>query len=152
MPTQYLDQQPGDDERSLAELFSELSGEVQQLMRKEVELAKVEAKQQVSTAAKAGAMLGGTAVAGIFGALMLSFAAAWALAEVVSAGLAFLAVGLLYLVVTGLVFVQGRKRLSEFSPVPEQTVQTLKEDVEVAKDGLVRGASTQQPWSSRGMS
>jgi Putative Actinobacterial Holin-X, holin superfamily III len=72
---------------------------------------------------------------------LLSFALAWALAEAIPTGLAFLAAGVLYLAVAGLLFVQGRKKLAEFRPVPEQTVQTLKEDVQVAKDSLSRGTS-----------
>lgn len=141
MQTQSQYRQP-EDERSVGELFSQLSGDVQQLMRKEVELAKIEVQEQVSKASKAGAMFAGMAVAGLFGLLMLSLAAAWGAAEAVPPGLAFLAVALLYLVVAALLFVQGRKRMAEFRPVPEKTVQTLKEDVQVAKQALSRGAST----------
>ena len=140
MATEYRGPQPP-GERPLGELFSELSGELQQLLRKEVELAKVELKDQTARATKAGAMFGAMAVVGFLGAILLSFALAWGLAEAVPAGLAFLAAGVLYLAVAGLLFVQGRKKLAEFSPVPEQTVQTLKEDVQVAKESLSRGTS-----------
>ena len=52
----YTDHDP--EEQPLGELFSELSGNLQQLMRKEVELAKVEATEQAKRAGKAGAMFG----------------------------------------------------------------------------------------------
>ena len=34
----------------------------------------------------------------------------------------------------------GKKRIASVSPVPDQTVQTLKADVQVAKDSFARGA------------
>lgn len=140
MASQYPGQQP-QDERPLGELFSVLSDELQQLVRKELELAKTELKDQTTRATKAGAMFGGMAVIGFLGSMLVSFALAWGLAEAIPAGLAFLAVGVLYLAVAGLLFVRGRKNLAEFRPVPEQTVQTLKEDVQVAKDSISRGTS-----------
>lgn len=129
------------EDRPLGELFSDMTSQVQDLLRQEVELAKIETKDQMAKATKAGAMLGAAGVAGFFAALLLSFAAAWGLAEAVPTGLAFLAVGLLFAVIGGLLFTQGRKKLASFKPVPEQTIKTLRQDVEVAKESLSRGAS-----------
>lgn len=129
------------DDRPLGELFSDMTSQVQELLRKEVELAKLETKDQVAKATKAGAMLAAAGVAGFFAALLLSFAAAWALAEVIPTGLAFLAVGLLFAVLGGLTYTAGRKKLGSFTPFPEQTIKTLREDVHVAKGSLSRGAS-----------
>lgn len=138
------------EEQPLGELFSELSGNLQQLMRKEVELAKVEATEQAKRAGKAGAMFGGAAVAGFLGVLLVLFAAAWGLAEAIPTGLAFLAVGLLVLVVAALLAVSGKKKASEIRP-PQQTVQTLKQDVQVAQTSLKRGlqSDTNNPWKGR---
>jgi F0F1-type ATP synthase assembly protein I len=102
-------------------------------MRKEVELAKVETKEEVSRAGKAGGMLGGGAFAGYFALLFLSFALAWLLDEWMHTALAFLIVGLLYAVVAAVLVVRGRARLQSVNPVPQQTVETLKEDVQWAK-------------------
>ena len=129
------------DDRPLGELFSEMTSQVQDLVRKEVELAKLETKDQMAKATKAGALLAVAGVTGFFAALLLSFAAAWGLAEAIPPGLAFLAVGLLYAVVGGLMLTAGRKKLSSVKPVPEQTIKTLRKDVEVAKGSLSRGAS-----------
>lgn len=129
-------------DRPLGELFSDMTSQVQDLLRKEVELAKLETKDQMAKATKAGAMLGAAGVAGFFAALLLSFAAAWGLAEAIPTGLAFLAIGLLYAVLGGLLFTQGRRKLSSLNPVPEQTIRTLRDDVEVAKGSLSRGASS----------
>lgn len=128
------------EERPLSELLSEMSTELTTLFRKEVELVKVETKDTVSQAAKAGALLGAVAVGGLFALLLLAMAAAFGLAEVMATGLAFLVVGLLFLVVAGVAFALARKKLAEVKP-PEQTIATIKEDVEVAKSSIQRGAS-----------
>ena len=128
------------DDRSLSELVSQVTTEVGNLFRKEVELARVETSEQVSRAAKAGGMLGAAAVIGFLDLILFAFAAAWALSEVVPEGVAFLIVGVLFAIVTAVLAVAGKKRIASVSPVPTQTVQTLKADVQVAKDSFARGA------------
>jgi len=137
------------DEQPIGQLFSELSNNLQQLMRKEVELAKVEATEQAKRAGKAGAMFGATALLGFFGLLLLFFAASFGLATVIPTGLAFLAVGLLCLVIAGLCLVQARKNLAKIRP-PQQTVETLKQDVQVAQSSLKRGLQAEPTPTSKG--
>jgi len=121
------------DDRSLSQLLAEMTSELSTLMRKEVELAKAETKQEVGKAGKAAGMFGGTAVAGFMALLLISFAAAWGLAEIIEPGWAFLVVGLIYAVVAAVLLSQGKKKMQQVNPVPENTVETLKEDVEWAK-------------------
>jgi len=127
------------DDRSLSELVSEVTGEIATLFRKEVELARVETTEQVSRAAKAGGMLGAAAVIGFLDLILFSFAAAWALSEVVPEGVAFLIVAVVFAIVAGVLFMAGKKRIANINPVPNQTIQTVKEDVQVAKDSFARG-------------
>jgi len=141
--TRYYPPEP-EDERSLGELFSELTQELQALLRKEVELAKTELQEQASRAAKGVAMFAAAAVMGFLAIVLLSFAVAWGLAEVVPTGFAFLAVGVLYLAVAGLLAMLGRKRLASVEP-PTQTLQTLQEDVQTAKSSLSRGMTDDRP-------
>lgn len=140
MATRQGRNQPASEERSLSELLSEMSNELSVLFRKEVELIKVETKDSVSQAARAGALLGAVAVGGLFALLLLAMAAAFGLAEVMATGLAFLLVGIVFLVVAGVAFTMARKKLAEVRP-PEQAIATIKEDVEVAKSSIQRGAS-----------
>jgi len=121
------------DDRSLSQLLAEMTSELSTLMRKEVELAKAETKEEVGKASKAAAMFGGTAVTGFMALLLISFAAAWGLAEIIEPGWAFLVVGLIYAVVAAVLLSQGKKKMQQVNPVPENTVETLKEDVEWAK-------------------
>jgi hypothetical protein len=127
------------EDRPLSELLSNVTSEIATLFRKEVELARVETTEQVSRAAKAGGMLGAAAVIGFLDLILFSFAAAWALSEVVPEGVAFLIVAVVFAVVTGVLAMAGRKRIASINPVPQQTVQTLKADVQVAKDSFARG-------------
>jgi len=110
-----------------------MTSEVGDLVRKELELAKVETKQEVSNAAKAGGLFGGVAVAAHMALLFLSLAVAWGLAAALPRGVAFLIVGLLYGAGAAVLFVIARQRAKKINPVPEQTVETLKEDVEWLK-------------------
>ena len=64
---------------------------------------------------------------------MLSFAAAWGLAETMDAGWAFLIVGVVYAIAAVALVQQGRARFKDATPVAEQTVESLKEDVEWAR-------------------
>jgi uncharacterized membrane protein YqjE len=128
------------EDRSLSELLSDITTEIATLFRNEVELAKAETSEQVSRAAKAGAMLGAAAVIGFLTLILLSFAAAWGLAEVVPTGVAFLIVGVVFAIVAAVLASAGKKKIANVNPMPNQTVQTLKADVQVAKDSFARGA------------
>jgi F0F1-type ATP synthase assembly protein I len=132
-PDAALPTEPKVPDKSLGELFSELTSDLSNLFRKEVELAKVETKEEVARAGKAGGMLGGGAFAAWFALLFVSFALAWLLDEWMHTALAFLIVGLLYGVVAAVLALQGKARLQSVNPVPQQTVETLKEDVQWAR-------------------
>ena len=140
-------QAPADD-RSLKDLLSELSAEVSFLVSREVELAKTEMKEKVSLATKGGVAMAIGGVAAFLAVLLLSFAAAWGLAEVIAPGLAFLAVAAVWLVVAAVTLSSGRKRLAQAKPpVPEQALTTVKQDVQVAKGAFQRGLSGSAPRS-----
>lgn len=120
-------------EASLGELFAEMSRDFGVLIRKELELAKVETKAEIGRASKAAGAYGGTAATAYFAVFFLSVALALGLSAVMPDGLAFLLVGLAYAAGSAALYVQGRNRMAQVNPVPEQTVETLKEDVAWAK-------------------
>jgi uncharacterized membrane protein YqjE len=133
------DRPPDGDERSLSELVSDVTSQLQTLVRKEMELARAEIKEELSKVARGAAAFAVAGVVALLAAVALVFAAAWGLTEVVPEGVAFLIVGVLLLAVAGVLFTQGRKKIAEVSPVPERTVEAVKEDVQTAKDSLQRG-------------
>jgi uncharacterized membrane protein YqjE len=128
-----LQTEPKQADRSLGELFGEMTREVSDLMRKEVQLAKVEIKEEVGRAGKAGGMLGAGAGAGYFALLFVSLALAWLLDQAMPIALAFFLVGLLYGIAAAVLITRGREQMKHVDPVPRQTVETLKEDAEWAK-------------------
>lgn len=154
-PARQRPSAPEPQERPLGELFSELTENIRGLVQREIELAKLETKDQISKGTKAAGMFAGTGVTAFVALLLLSFAAAWGLAELIAPGWAFLIVGVIYLAVAGILFSQGKSKLKQFKPVPQQTMQTIKQDVQVAKTSLSEGASEDsdalhRQWSAAG--
>jgi uncharacterized membrane protein YqjE len=125
--------EPRASDASLGELFSSLSSDFSTLVKDEIELAKVELKDEIKDVGRAGSMFGAAALAGYMAIVVLSFAAAWGLAEVMAAGLAFLIVGVIWAAVGAVLYFRGRDRLERVQLKPEQTVQTVKEDIQWAK-------------------
>jgi hypothetical protein len=120
-------------EPSLGQLFGRLTSDLGELMRSEIELARVEIREEAGKAGKAGGMLGAGGLIAYLGLALVATAAAWGLAEVMDAGWAFLLVGLVVGAVGAVLVVMGRARLREVRPVPEETVETLKEDAQWAR-------------------
>lgn len=127
---------PKQPDKSLGELFGDLSSDFTDLMRTQIELAKVEVRTEARKAGRTASMFGGAAVAGYMALLLLSFAIAWALENVMDAGLAFFIVGAVYAIVAVVMYLRGRDRAKEMNVVPEQTVDTVKEDVQWARQKL----------------
>jgi uncharacterized membrane protein YqjE len=120
--------------RSVGELLKQLANETTTLMRQELELAKAEMREK---AGKAGPGFGMWGAAGAMALLALGALTAFlilALDGAMPNWLAALIVGLVYAGIAGLLYLRGKRKVDEAgSPVPEQTIDTLKEDVQWAK-------------------
>jgi uncharacterized membrane protein YqjE len=127
-----LTTEPKRPEMSLGELFSEMTSDVSTLFRKEIELAKVEAREEVGRTKQAAVMFGIAGVSALLALAMLSTALAWWLDEAMHPAVAFAIVGALWLIVAAIAASAGRKRLKDMQGLPK-TKQTIKEDVEWAK-------------------
>jgi uncharacterized membrane protein YqjE len=132
-PEAGLRTEPKQADRSLGELVADMTSEVSTLMRKEVQLAKVELKEEVGRAGKAGGTLGAGAFSAYFALLFASLALAWLLDQAMPIALAFFLVAVLYGIAAAVLITKGRQQMKQVDPVPRQTVETLKEDVEWAK-------------------
>jgi hypothetical protein len=121
-------------ERSLPELLKQLSQETTQLLKQEIELAKAEVGEKGRQAGKGAGLFGGAGVIGLGAVGALTACFILALDTVMPAWLAALIVAVVYGAVAGILALQGRNRIKQaVPPVPEQTVETLKEDVQWAK-------------------
>jgi nitrate/nitrite transporter NarK len=103
------------------------------LVRQEIALAKVELQQEAKTAGVAAGAFGGAGFAGYFVLFFLSLAAVYALDSVMPAGWAALIVAAVWAVIAGVLALIGRKKMKQFNPKPERTIETVKEDVQWAK-------------------
>ncbi|MDH2425434.1 phage holin family protein [Sphaerisporangium sp. TRM90804] len=121
-------------ERSLGELVGEIGEDLSKLFQQEVELAKTELREEAAKAGKAAGLLGGAGFAGVMTAVLLSFALVFALANVMDAGWAALIVGVLWAGAGAALFSVGRTRMRQVDPKPRETIQTLKEDAQWARD------------------
>ena len=123
---------PKRSEASLGELVAEMTSELSSLFRQEVELAKVEGRQEVSRAARAGSKLAGAGVAGVLAALLVSMALAWLLDQAMNRALAFLIVGVVWAIVGAVLYATGRRDLKDLEALAA-TRTTIKEDVQRAE-------------------
>lgn len=122
------------DNRSLGELFSALANDTSTLVRKEVELAKTEMTQKATRVGKdIGFLLAGGAVA-YAGFLAILAAIAIGLGQLgVPWWLAALLVGVVVAAIGGFLVMRGLSALRQETPLPQQTIDTLKEDAEWVK-------------------
>jgi uncharacterized membrane protein YqjE len=121
-------------DRPVGDLVKQLAGQTSTLVRQEIDLAKAEMSQKATTAGKGAGLLGGAAVVGLLAAGSLTACLILALGEVIPDWLAALIVALVMGAVAAVLAIQGRNRIRAATPpVPEQTVETVKEDVEWAK-------------------
>ncbi len=129
--------QAGRDDRSLGELFAELAQETSTLVRQEVELARVELSRNATRIGRnvASLVVGGAIVYAGFLAIMAAIIVA--LGE---AGLPWwLSALLVGVVVAGVgagLVARARTALQQANLAPRQTVETLKEDREWAKEQI----------------
>jgi hypothetical protein len=119
---------------SIGELIGEISDDLSRLFRQEVALAKAEVRQEATKAGKAGALLGAAGFAGYLTVVLLSFAVVFALGNVIDLGWAALLVAVVWAIAGVVLYQAGRARLRTVSPVPNRTVETLKEDARWMKN------------------
>jgi len=125
------------DERSLGDLFSDLSRETTTLVRQEVQLAKAELTQSATEAVRGiGMLVAGGAVA-YAGLLFLLLAIVFGLIEVgLDAWLSALVVGLVVVAIGAVLVLRARESLKPANLAPQKTVETLKEDAAWAKEQI----------------
>jgi uncharacterized membrane protein YqjE len=121
-------------DRPIGELLKQLSQETTTLVRQELELAKAEMAQKGKQAGVGAGMFGGAGASALLGLGALSAAAIAALDTAMPLWLAALIVALVWLAVAGVLALQGKRKVQDATPpVPEQTQESMKEDVEWAK-------------------
>lgn len=120
---------------SAGELVKNLSEQVSRLIRDELKLAEYEMTRKAKRMGRGAGMFGGSGLVALYGIACLLAAAIIGLASVLPAWAAALIVGGALLVIAGVAALLGKSQVSKaVPPMPEQTVQSVKADVEEIKE------------------
>ena len=121
---------------SIAQLLGGIVTDAQDLIRQEIALARQEVREELGHAKDAGIKLAIAGAVLAIGGLLLVLTLAQGLADLFNwpAWAGYGLVGAVLAIVGGVLFVSAQKQLKEVKPVPEKTVETIKENVEWIKD------------------
>ena len=127
-------------DQPVSELVKQLTEQTKTLARQEVELARVELAEKGREAGLGAGMFGGAGLFGFFAFAALTMAAGLAIATALAGWLAALIVGAAYALIAGILALNGRRHIKKTAPaIPQQTVDTVKEDVQWARQRAQAG-------------
>lgn len=128
-------------DQPIGELVKQLTDQTKTLVQQEIELAKVELSEKGKKAGLGAGMFGGAGLFGFFAFAALTACLVALLATAVThVWLGALIVAALYGAIAGVLALTGKKKVQEATPpVPEQTVDTVKEDVRWTKERAQAG-------------
>lgn len=118
-------------ERSIGDVLGDIAGNIQQIVRAEMRLAKAELREDVVLARRGAVLLSAGALVGALALGVALFAAVYALATVVAPWLAALIVAVVAAVIAALCVKAGLKSLASLG-LP-RTAATIQENVQWAK-------------------
>ena len=119
---------------SLADLARQLSNQTTELVHHEVELAKAELRDKGKRAGIGAGMFGGAGALGLYALGALTAAIIAGIAEALPVWASALIVAALYGAIAGILALRGKKKVQQATPpLPEETVQSVKEDVRYTK-------------------
>lgn len=125
----------GNADQSTAELLKQLSDQTRTLVREEIRLARIELGEKGRNAGVGAGLVGGAGVVALYGAAVVIGAVVAALALVLPVWASALIVGAVLLVTAAALGVVGRNRVrSAMPPVPAETVEDVKKDVEIVRE------------------
>jgi uncharacterized membrane protein YqjE len=134
MPDPTAETRPLQPDKTVGDLFNQVASDVGALLSTEIDLAKLELREEAMRAGRAAKLMSTGAIVAYFAAVMLSFAAAWAIGDAVDIpAIGFLVIGVLYAIAAAFLILRGREQVRRINGVPKQTIATIKEDIQWAK-------------------
>lgn len=131
---------PALSDRSIADLLKQLSDQTTTLVRQEFDLAKAELTEKGKKAGLGAGMFGGAGIFGVYAVGALTACLILALSTSMAGWLAALTVTVVYGAIAGVLGLTGKNKVQEgVPPVPEQTVESVKEDVAWTKQRAKEG-------------
>jgi hypothetical protein len=123
-----------DADQPVAALLRDLSEQTSTLVRKELELARLEMTEKGKRAGIGVGMFGGAGVVGLYALGVLIAAAVLALATAITPWLAALVIAVICGAIAGGLALMGKSKVSQATPpLPEQATESVKEDVRWTK-------------------
>lgn len=130
---------PESEEQSVGQLVTQLSEQSSKLVRSELELALAEMQEKAKNAGIGAGLFGAAGMVALYGVGALIATVIIALALVLPAWLAALIVTVVLFVIAGIAALVGKKRVSRATPpTPQQTIGSVKRDIETVKESLSR--------------
>ncbi|MGC5582780.1 phage holin family protein [Ornithinimicrobium sp. W1665] len=120
-------------ERTIGQLVSDVSTDLSQIMRGEIELAKAEIKQDVSHAGKGAGMFAGAGVLALYGLGLLLLGLAGVIAIWLSWWAGLLIVAAVLFLVAGILALIGKKQITQVKGKPEKAITQAQRTVETLK-------------------
>jgi uncharacterized membrane protein YqjE len=122
------------------ELFKQLSTEISTLVRQELKLAQAEMTQKGKRAGTGAGMFGGAGILALLALMTLTACLVAALATRIDVWLAALIITVVYGTLAAALALLAKNKVAEATPpVPEQTLESVKEDVQWAKTRMPSG-------------
>ncbi|MFH9953748.1 phage holin family protein [Streptomyces roseolus] len=129
-----VERQPGSGD-SMGDLVTRASGQISELVREEMQLARAELAQKGRRFGRGGGLLGGAGLVGVLALQALVAAGIAALALALPVWASALVVGAVLGAVAAVMGLAGRKQIERaVPPMPEQTVESVKADVAEIKE------------------
>jgi len=126
----------GNDQEGMGAIFAGILKDLQDLLRGEIQLAKTELREDVGAMGKGAGALAAAALFGLTGFIFLMLGVTYLLNKWVQMWIAAGIVAVALLIVAAILASSGRKQLSATNLKPEQTIESLKEDKEWAKQQI----------------
>jgi len=122
-----------DEERSVSVVLQDILRNLQEMVRSEVRLAKVEIRDEARRAVSSGIWIAAGVVGALSAWLFLLWTVAYLLAARMSMWAATLLIAIVMAGVASVLIVGGMRRVKRIQPIPERTVQSVKENLEWMK-------------------
>jgi hypothetical protein len=124
----------GEPRRSLFQLIGDLPGYLADLIRSEIELLKTELVEKAKYFGVGAGLVAAGAVIALYAFGVLLAAAVLGIATALPAWLAALIVGVVLLIITTVLVLIGVRQLKRAAPpVPTETIDNVKKDVDAIK-------------------
>jgi len=121
------------EERSVTDVFQDILHNLQEMVRSEIRLAKVEVRGEITQAASSGVWMAAGGVAALSAWIFVAWAVVYALATRMSMWAAALIVAFVMAVAAWTLIMGGMRRAKRVHPIPERTLDSVKENLEWMK-------------------